>query len=295
MNRVFATLPAALPVCLGLLPFGCFPAEQELDGSCQPEPDTVIDCRAPGYGNEVVPAGLVGRSCSGSMRPDLDATYIDDVPRGSLCADRGALGDTGRRAYCCTDGPVECAYDPASDCRSPLYGYRCWGGNRPESLNPAITCTNGNRDLQNEQIVDYCCASNEEFAQVPSCQQTDTVGCPKNLMGFLCQGDVKPQGADLGANESRADYFHQVCTTPRPAPNREYKVFCCYMPQLIAKGGSCVNHTSVPGCAPGRFGFACYGPDTPEDDYLTMKCPEPGFRGTSAEGYPATLYCCDVP
>ena len=45
--------------------------------------------------------------------------------------------------------------------------------------------------------------------------------------------------------------------------------------------------------APGRFGFACYGFDTPEQDYLPMHCPEPGFRGTSAEGYPATLYCCD--
>jgi hypothetical protein len=294
MNRVSATWPAAVPLLMGVLPFGCFPAEQALDGSCQAEPDTVIDCRAPGPGNELVAAGLVGQSCTGSMRPDLDATYVEDVPRGSLCADRGALGDTGRRAYCCTDGPVECAYDPASDCDSPLYGYRCWGGNRPESLNPAITCSNGNRDPQNDQIVDYCCASSEEFAKVPSCQQSDTIGCPKNLMGFLCQSGVLPQGADLGANESRADYFHQICSTPKQAPNPEYKLYCCYMPALVAKGGSCVNHTFVPGCAPGRFGFACYGPDTPEEDYLTMKCPEPGFRGTSAEGYPATLYCCDV-
>src|SRR5215207_5870981 len=99
MNRVFATWPAVLPVCLGLLPFGFFPAEQELDGSCPREPDTVVDCRARGFGAEPVPAGLVGPSWTGALRPDPAATYIDDVPRGQLWADRGPLGDTGRRGY----------------------------------------------------------------------------------------------------------------------------------------------------------------------------------------------------
>jgi hypothetical protein len=54
-----------------------------------------------------------------------------------------------------------------------------------------------------------------------------------------------------------------------------------------------VQDTSVPGCAPGRFGFACYGPENPHDDYLPMQCNSPGVQGMSAEGYPATLYCCD--
>jgi len=292
MNRVSAAWLSAL-LLSGLLPSACFPAEPAIDGSCRPEPD--LDCRAPGYGNELVAAGLVGQSCTGTARPDLlTATYIEDVPRGSLCADRGALADTGRTAYCCTDGDVECAYDPRSDCDAPMYGYRCWGSNRPESLNPAVTCSNGNRDSENPQIVDYCCASNEVFATLPACQQSDTVGCPKNLVGFLCNGGAIPQGADLGANESRADFFHQTCSTPRQAPNPDYKLYCCFMPALVPKGASCVNHVAVPGCAEGRFGFACYGSDTPKDSYPTMDCPEPGVRGTSAEGYAATLYCCDL-
>jgi len=284
-------LAAALPV-LGSFAGGCFPSDAEPSGSCQPEPESVIDCRAPGYGSELLPAGLIARSCTGSARPDLDdATYVEDVPRGSVCADMGPLGDTGRRGYCCTNGPVECAFDPHSDCDAPTYGYRCWGANRPESLNPAMSCTNGNRD---GAIVDYCCASIAEFKSAPRCQQSDTVGCGDHLLGFLCQSDRLPRGEDLGANKSRADFFHPVCEIPKPAPNPDYKTYCCFMPGLIPEGGSCVNHTFVPGCAGGRFGFACYGPDTPEDDYPGMACPEPGFRGTSAEGYPATLYCCDM-
>jgi len=65
------------------------------------------------------------------------------------------------------------------------------------------------------------------------------------------------------------------------------------MPALIPPGATCVQDTVVPGCAAGRFGFACYGPDTPDQDYAPMSCPDPGVAGNSAEGYAATLYCCD--
>jgi hypothetical protein len=289
VRQPLLALALAMPL-LGLYPAACFPAVPAADGSCQLEPEAVIDCRAPGYGDELLPAGLVGYSCTGSVRPDLDATYVEGVPRGLLCAAQGPLGDTGKQSYCCTDQPVECAYDPVSDCEAPTYGYECWGANRPESLNPALSCTNGNRE---HDIVDYCCAATSEFSKSAGCQQSDTVGCAQQLLGFLCQDDRLPRGEDLGANKSRANYFHPVCSTPEPAPNPEYKVYCCYMPALVPIGGSCWNHTSVPGCEAGRFGFACYGPDTPEDDYLSVDCPEPGFSGVSAEGYPATLYCCD--
>ena len=80
---------------------------------------------------------------------------------------------------------------------------------------------------------------------------------------------------------------------PEPAPNPEYKNYCCYPPAPLPERGSCVSHTEVPDCKSGRFGFACYGPDRPEDSYLPMRCPESGSAGLSAEGYPATLYCCD--
>jgi len=70
----------------------------------------------------------------------------------------------------------------------------------------------------------------------------------------------------------------------------------------VPEGGSCVNSTEVPGCeskydetSPFKFGFACYGPDSPEDNFPHIKCGSPGFPGKSAEGYAATLYCCEYP
>ena len=289
-RRPLHALPLGLSL-LGLYPLGCFPGREGIDGSCRLEPDTVLDCRAPGYDGELLPAGLVGYSCTGSMRPDLEATYREGVPDGLLCSARGVLDDSGREGYCCTSETVDCAYDPAGDCEDPgTYAYRCWGSNRPESLNPDLRCSNGFRE---GDIVNYCCAERTTFEALPACSQSDVLGCPQQLQGFQCQGDRLPRGEDLGPNKSRANYYRPTCATAIPAPNPEIKIYCCYMPALVAIGGTCVNHTKVPGCAPGRFGFACYGPDTPEDDYLPMKCPEPGFAGSSAEGYPATLYCCD--
>jgi hypothetical protein len=80
-----------------------------------------------------------------------------------------------------------------------------------------------------------------------------------------------------------------------PAPNPDYNNYCCFPPAPLPEGASCVQHPGVPDCAPGRFGFACYGTDRPQDDYLPMQCPEPGRPGLSREGYPATLYCCEFP
>ncbi len=285
---------------LGLLAIECFPAEPEQQGQCTRVPSELLDCRARGYTEELEDAGLVGYACTEPARPDADATYIDGVPQGLLCSERGPIGGATRlgeggagnpdaRGYCCTPKPVDCAYDPVADCESPSYGYQCWGANRPESLNPALSCSNGNREGDHSQYFNYCCVDGHLKS---GCQQSDTVGCSERLMGFLCEGDSLPRGEDLGSNKSRADYFHPTCSIPEPAPNPELKNYCCYMPALVPIGGTCVNHTMVPGCAPGRFGFACYGPDTPEDDYLPMHC-DPGFSGTSAEGYAATLYCCD--
>lgn len=266
---------------------GCLPSPPEPAGSCVTVPESVLDCRAPAYTpNDLQPAGLVGYSCTGGARPDLDATFIEGVPRGLLCADRGALGDGGV-GYCCTAAPVDCAYNPTIACSEPSYGYQCLGTNRPESLNPALDCSNGNVD---DGLFDFCCSGKP---LVQPCQQTDVLKCSKRMLGFLCKGDGHPLGENLGANKSRADFHRLTCATPAPAPNPEISQYCCYMPALPPKGASCVNHTAVPGCAPGRFGFACYGPDTPEEDYLVMDCPDPPMEGTSAEGYPATLYCCD--
>lgn len=286
---------------LVLLSTRCFPTPPEPEGECRRVPSDVLDCSAPGYTSDLVDAGLVGYACTGSARPDSDGTYIEGVPQGKLCANKGpigggaALGEGGggnsdeATGYCCTSEPVDCVYDPRSDCEKHTDGYQCWSTNRPESLNPALACSNGNREGANAEYVNYCCT---QLPRQDGCLLTETAGCSERMLGFICQGDRLPRGEDLGPNKSRADYFHPTCSTPRPAANPEYNNYCCYMPAPVPIGGTCVNHTSVPGCAPGRFGFACYGPDTPEDDYLPMHC-DAGFKGTSAEGYIATLYCCD--
>jgi hypothetical protein len=246
-----------------------------------------IDCDAPGYDGGVVPAGLVAYSCTGSARPDDSPTFDDGVPRGVLCADKGPIGDAGTQAYCCTPDTTSCASDPVIRCEGATTGVQCWGNNRPESLNPTLTCSNGFYDDQN--LLDYCCTGQPE---APLCQQTDSVRCDPRLLGFLCQGDRLPRGEDLGSNKSRADYFRPVCSIAQPAENPEYNSYCCYMPAPVPAGGTCVWDPEVVGCAPGRFGFSCYGPDTPNQDYFPMHC-DPGVHGTNAEGYPATIFCCD--
>jgi hypothetical protein len=265
---------------------GCFPAEPAPEGTCAVDTQALVDCRAPGYTTDLEDSGLSGYTCSGSMRPDLDAHFVQGVPEGLVCSDKGALAD-GTEGYCCTSQPTDCAYDPVAACKDGSFGYQCRGSNRPDSLNPTLSCGNGVRE---GTLVDYCCSGT---AAPALCQQSDTLGCSTRLFGFLCQTGGFPSGEDLGSNESRADFVHPVCSTPKLAPNPNYSIFCCYMPAPLAVRASCVNDTVVPGCAPGRFGFACYGPDTPGDDYLPMSCPEAPVEGVSAEGYQAKLYCCD--
>lgn len=274
----------------GLLPLwagiACWQDRKAGDGSCEIVSSSVLDCRAPGYAEELLPAGLVGYACTGSARPDYDALLNEGVPEGLLCADKGEL-DSGEDAYCCTEDVVPCALNTAERCGEGETGYQCWGNNRPESLNPALLCGNGTSE---RGLYHYCCTGQP---QESPCQESDAVGCGDRLLGFLCEGDGRPTGENYGANKSRADYFYPMCSTPDVAPNPVYKTYCCTMYRPVPDGGTCVPHPAVPGCEARRFGFSCYGPDTPEDDFENFSCPDPGFSGKSSEGYDATLYCCD--
>jgi hypothetical protein len=281
-------LSCAVPLLGGSA--SCFPERtQFVDGSCEIIPNTVLDCRAPGYGDEKIRAGLVGYACTGKMRPDLDATMSEGVPLGLMCADKpvppGAVAD--RNYYCCTEDVVTCAYDPTMECDEGNSGYECYGNNRPESLNPSLLCSNGTSE---RGLYRYCCTGQP----VPSpCIEENAVSCDARLLGFRCEGDRRPRGEDYGANRSRADYYYPLCSVAQVQPNPAFKGYCCYMTLKPPVGATCVQHPSIPGCDPRRFGFACYGPDTPEDDYPPMNCPDPGVPGKSAEGYDAKLYCCD--
>lgn len=265
----------------------CWPDPLPLDGACRIVPEETVDCRAKGYGDELQSANLVGYACSGSLRPDHGATVSEGVPIGLLCADKGPISDTGEEAYCCTNDTVTCAFDPAGECEPGDAAYQCWGNNRPESLNPTLLCSNGTSE---RGLYHYCCTGQPK---PPACVESSAVGCGERLLGFRCEGDTLPRGENYGANRSRADSYYPVCSVAQVAPNERFKTYCCYMTLPEPQGGTCHRQPSVPGCEPGRFGFACYGPDTPEDNYPPIDCPDPGFSGRSAEGYEATLYCCD--
>ncbi len=271
-------------LCFGL--GGCWPESPNLESTCAIESQSVLDCRVTVDDGEPQSAGLVSYSCSGSDRPDLDGKFIDGVPFGLICADKGPVEQSGDEGYCCTEEETTCSYDPIAECEDGTVAYQCWGNDRPESLNPAIRCSNGT--LENG-LITYCCTGRPE----PSpCEESAVAGCGDRLKGFLCKTGHVPRGEDLRQNQSRADYYYPTCTTPKPAPNPTRETYCCYMPAETQRGGTCVNHTHVPGCEPGRFGFACYGPDAPEDNFAPMTC-DPGVPGRSREGWEATLYCCD--
>jgi hypothetical protein len=252
------------------------------NGACIIDPVTV-DCTTDGLSAESL--GLIPYSCTGEARPDQDPTYIDGVPQGLVCADRGAAG--GMQGYCCSNQVTSCAYNPVAKCDTGTYGYQCRGSNRPEALNDAIHCNQG---VRQDDLIDYCCSGTQ---RTPDCTSSQSVGCLAGMMGWICPMDTLPTAQDLAANQSRADVYYQLCPVPTPAANPKYNTFCCYTPALVPPGGTCVQDIAVPNCQPGRFGMACYGPDTPDQDYPRLSCPDPGFPGVSAQGYPATLYCCD--
>jgi hypothetical protein len=277
---LFCTL-TLLP--LTLLGGACSSSLAPPDGLCSL--DQAVDCGVSLDGGAEEIVGLSGYSCSGTVRPDDAARYDEGVPEGRVCADRGPTAD-GKQSYCCSPSATPCAYDPVASCDSGTFGYQCLGASRPEAFDAAITCGNG---VVASDYIDYCCSGQ---TQPDGCTQVSS-GCSDRLTGFTCPSGALPKGEDLGSSESRADYYRLLCPIPTPAANVKFDNYCCYMPALVPVGASCVQDTTVPGCAPGRFGFACYGPDTPDQDYPSMQCPGRGAPGKSAEGYPATLYCCD--
>jgi hypothetical protein len=278
----------------GLAAVGCKVDEPPSQGDCTL--NTALSCDSnilAGNPDAGASLGLVGYSCTGTARPDaLNAKYIAGIPSGMVCAERGPSADGTSFDYCCTppDQPVACAFYPVAICPDKNYGFQCRGADRPEALNPALTCGNGIRD---GQLVDYCCA-----AQPRPDGCTENKGtCSGGLTGWHCPPDApRPRGEDFGANESRADYYYFVCSVPVAAPDGS-STYCCFTPAPLLPGGSCVTATNVqsqiPDCVPGRFGFACYGRETPEQDYLPIHCSEAPIQGVDDNLYPATLYCCD--
>jgi hypothetical protein len=256
------------------------------NGSCVV--NSALDCGFAVDGGAVASGwDLVGYSCNGSKRPDDAPTIDQGVPQGLVCADRGAVGDS--RNFCCTPGPVECALNPVAICAGPEVGYQCRAPSRPEMLNPLVLCHMG---IFEEDLLDYCCATPATLVR-QQCKEDKGAGCAGGSYRWSCPKGDRPTEEEYTNSESKADFYYLFCSVPTPAPNPAYDLTCCFSQALVPVSGTCLQDRSVPGCAPGRFGVACYGPDTAEDDFPPLKC-DPGVSGLSAEGYPATVYCCDM-
>ncbi len=292
MGRLALVVAVALAACT------TDNSAQTVSGTCAADQTITDSCNTVSVdGGAPASLGLTGYACTGNARPDRAANYAGGVPSGLICANQIPPGDGGVPAspqnYCCTSQPTTCAYNPVADCDPGTYGYECLNVNRPESYNPTIHCGQGVRDTAN---VDYCCTG----TAVPSgCGEIDGLqGCSAGLVGWQCPiigtHHVLPKGQDLMSNKSRADQYYLLCSMPQVAPSGKVDTFCCYPPAPVPPGGTCAEDVYVPGCNPlTQFGFACYGPETPADDFPPIVCPNGGVPGTSMEGYPATLFCCN--
>jgi hypothetical protein len=278
-------LPRLLaPLLLVSSTVACTTHASEPSVNCIPDP--AVGCDVGGFAAKSI--YLTGYSCIGSDRPDQNSTYIDGVPQGTVCADKGAVGSEGKRGYCCTDFTTQCSYDPSAICdQVGDYGYQCLGADRPEAVNPAISCNQGVRE---DNLINYCCSGT---ATGVNCTQSDAIGCAAGILGWICPAGSQPTAQDMGANKSRADLYYLLCPVPTVAPNPKVETFCCFTATLVPAGGTCQQNIKAPSCASGRFGIACYGTDTPEQNFSRLHCPDPGVPGFSEQGYPATNYCCD--
>ena len=266
-------------------------------------------------------ADLVPYVCDGADRPDDNPTYVEGIPEGLVCADVGAVGDAIARGYCCSPKPGPCALNPTAECALPAtckdkdpaicddryYNFECKGGMRPEVLNSSLFCRNG---VVNEPHIDYCCRDVHlpQPLAVFGTACTEVTGTPKaaadgseltcnstGLTAFTCPSSdpsIQPTTDTLDRSKSRADFYAPICTKVGTL-KEPMDFYCCYTPKLPPAGATCWGDSTVPNCTGGRFGFSCYGPDTPADDFIPFSCPEPGLQGKNQYGYDATLYCCD--
>lgn len=261
-------------------PIGCTGNASTPGGSC------VVSSPTP----QCADAGLVDYTCNGTARPDEEQSKsIDNVPQGIICTDEGALQNDGGEAFCCSGTTTSCAFDPVAGCAAPTYGYQCLGGyDRPEAFDPNLFCGEG---LAQGNFIVYCCG-----AQPLShgCQQATSATCPRTLVPWTCTDQSLPSEAELGSNQSRADFNLLVCDVPTVVQGATVTTtnYCCFTPTSVPPGASCLFDIGVPGCAQGSFGFACTGPDTPAEDYPSITCADGGTPGVSAQGYAASLYCC---
>jgi hypothetical protein len=282
MNRLLKSLTAGLAAvgAFALLASACtYGPTGYGSGSCVVDKSPTFMCGA-----------AVAYTCTGGSRPDQNPTYVSGLPQGLICTDLGADQSGGTEDWCCSAYTTPCAYDPVAGCAAPAYGYECQGAGRPESYNQTISCGEG---LDQGDTVIYCCSGSPP---AQGCTQSSGGGCPATLVPWNCYDNTLPSEFELGSNQSRADFNLLICNVPTVTvtTSRTTSQYCCYTPTMVPAGASCVQDTTVPNCPRGAFGFACTGFDTPDQDYPRINCADAGapVQGTNAQGYAASLYCC---
>lgn len=252
---------------------GCTGQVTTLAGSGHCLPDDNIVCNT----------DFNGFTCTGGARPDQNASFGVGVIEGTVCTALGSIDTSGGLSYCCTSATTACGYDPSMVCGAGTYGYACTPPSRPENFDPDLSCGMG-QPLNGETV--FCCGT----ATMLSCSADSAIACPADLKPLECLTADLPNEGELGTDQSRSDAT-LLCDVPSIVGGRYG--YCCFTPTQLTLGGTCLQDQAVPNCASGSFGFACTGPDTPEQDYPRIMCSTPSLPGTSAQGYRANLYCCD--
>ena len=150
--------------------------------------------------------------------------------------------------------------------------------------------------MRGTEYVDYCCSGTGLPA---GCGEHDGLaGCVPGLVGWQCPitgtQHTLPKGQDLMSNKSRADQYYLLCSIPQVAPSGKVDTFCCYPPaagpprRLVRRGRL---RLQLQPAHPVRLRL--HRPRHAGGRLPANRLSEPGHAGTSMEGYPATLYCCN--
>jgi hypothetical protein len=226
--------------------------------------------------------GFDGFDCR-SGRPDENPVFSKGSIQGVVCTDLGQVRGNGSTSYCCASATTTCGYDPTAGCQSASYGFACMAPDRPENFDPTLYCGTGAKI--NGQTV-FCCST----TSTAPCSRNSSVQCPPGNVGFECSGTDIPNQGEQGVDQSRSDAT-LICDIPAMMISGLLG-YCCYTPSPTPIGSTCLQDQAVPACPSGSFGFACTGPDTPQEDYPRMACNQATVRRANQQGVPATLYCC---
>ena len=185
------------------------------------------------------------------------------------------------------------------------YAYQCYGPNRPEVNNPAVTCGNG---LREGDALHYCCQHAPRPSRLRAGQGRHDLHGGLDRLGLPDDADRIPS-ARRGLRRQREPRgllllrVRRADARTEPAGQRLLLLLAVARAArrlLRLQSGSArlrrrsTNADNGITCAPGRFAFACYGRDRPDQDfYPRIKCTEPPVQGMSDTDYDATLYCCD--